>query len=406
MRVCAMRIGYLWVQANGFAGLVQVDGEELNLDKGPRHILAGWPAIVAGRYRQLRRLEEGDYYLHELADINTWLGEGGYDPSYTEIEARWGDPYQGEQLTLSNLVNPGLFDVRNWRALQEARHLLAERITGHASGKLDTNPSTLENQLKMYEQEIVERGWPLRGKESCFLLWELLTEEHQAALQHTPCVQAMRHEHFREELSQSPTREISGMITALRTLSSRSVASDPTEPGQTMELRQESTKTLRAFLERLKLHTAWGLGMEWDQWPRNQRRSLAKRFLIGMTQDDFHHPEIPRDVGYLADHSWLELLDRVDQVDRSQPSRTPRPTDRARGDPSRPASQASPAPLSDRPQQTVFALQQQPTYLPSPLHDAHFAHGNHFIYPIQEQLSPQPRRRRRGEGTGNTADKG
>ena len=37
----SMRTGYMWVQVTGFSGLIRVDGEELNLDKGPKHILAG-----------------------------------------------------------------------------------------------------------------------------------------------------------------------------------------------------------------------------------------------------------------------------------------------------------------------------------------------------------------------------
>ena len=68
------------------------------------------------------------------------------------------------------------------------------RITGHPDGQLDTDPQTLEEQLDMYEREIVKLGWPLRGKESCYLLWELLPEEHQEVLQYAPCIQAMRHE--------------------------------------------------------------------------------------------------------------------------------------------------------------------------------------------------------------------
>ena len=103
----SMRTGYMWVQVTGFSGLIRVDGEELNLDKGPKHILAGWPAIVAGRYWQLRDLEEGEYHLHELADINTWIGGSRYEPSYAEMEAGWGDAYAGEQQILSNLVDPG-----------------------------------------------------------------------------------------------------------------------------------------------------------------------------------------------------------------------------------------------------------------------------------------------------------
>ena len=46
-----MRVGHLWAQVIDFTPFVLVDGEELDLDLGPKHVLAGWPAIVAGRYR-------------------------------------------------------------------------------------------------------------------------------------------------------------------------------------------------------------------------------------------------------------------------------------------------------------------------------------------------------------------
>ena len=213
-----MRIGYMWVQVTPYAGLIRVDGEELNLNKGPKHILAGWPAIVAGRYRQLRDLEQGEYHLHELADINTWIGGGKYEPSYAELEADWGDTYAGEQQILSNPVDPGLFDAGTWRALQEARSILARRITGHPSGELSTNMRTLERQLEAYKREIPKMGWSLQGKESCYLFWKLLSEEHQAALQHTPSIQAMRYEHFGEEIDQVPTRGLSGMVASLKAI--------------------------------------------------------------------------------------------------------------------------------------------------------------------------------------------
>ena len=51
-----MRVGYLWAQVIDFTPFVSVDGEELDLDLGPKHVLAAWPAIVAGRYRQLRNV--------------------------------------------------------------------------------------------------------------------------------------------------------------------------------------------------------------------------------------------------------------------------------------------------------------------------------------------------------------
>ena len=91
-----MRIGYLWAQVIEFTPFVLVDGDEVDLDRGPKHILAAWPAIVAGRYRQTRDVEtgEGPLYKRRLANINAWIGTGGYGPNPAEQEAEWGPLYE------------------------------------------------------------------------------------------------------------------------------------------------------------------------------------------------------------------------------------------------------------------------------------------------------------------------
>ena len=200
-----MRIVYMEEQATPYAGLIQVDGNDLNLARGPRHIQAGWPAIVAGRYQQLREIELGNSPLNELADLNSWINDGKYEPSYAETEAEWGETYEGEPQVLSNPVSTESFDADTWRTLQKAITSLAKDLTSHPSFKLSTNFRTLERQLEAYEREIPEFGWPAQGKESCYVLWELLSEEHQAALRYTPSIQALRHENFQGDIGHSAT---------------------------------------------------------------------------------------------------------------------------------------------------------------------------------------------------------
>ena len=69
-----MRLGYLWAQVIEFTPFILVEGEEVDLDRGPKHIFAAWPAIVAGRYRQMRDVEtgEGPLYKRRLAEILFW----------------------------------------------------------------------------------------------------------------------------------------------------------------------------------------------------------------------------------------------------------------------------------------------------------------------------------------------
>ena len=257
-----MRIAYMWVQVTPYAGLIRVNGGELNLNKGPEHILAGWPAIVAGRYRQLRELEQGEYHLNELADINTWISGGKYESSYTEVETEGRNTYAGKPQVSNNLVDPGLFNIETWEALQEERPSLAWRITGHPRGKLSTDPHTLESQLEAYVREAEEMGWPRQGKENCYLLWELLSEEHQAALKHTPSIQAIRRAGVEGEIGQSLICGLSGMIVSLKNMWATATQS-PAGSYLTTGYHQGPMETMREFAERLHLDFSRDLGMSW-----------------------------------------------------------------------------------------------------------------------------------------------
>ena len=72
-REAGMILGHMWVQAEGFASRIQVDGEKFNPENGPKHILAGFAAIVAGRYRQLQD-KEGAKGMNEVAELNARFG--------------------------------------------------------------------------------------------------------------------------------------------------------------------------------------------------------------------------------------------------------------------------------------------------------------------------------------------
>ena len=86
--------------------------------------------------------------------------------------------------------------------MQKARTIVAEAVTHNRHGQLSMDPKVMEEQLITFE--IIERGWCVQGKESCRILWGLLTDEHRAVLQHITCYQALRHESFTEERIGSP----------------------------------------------------------------------------------------------------------------------------------------------------------------------------------------------------------
>ena len=106
-----MRIAYMKEQATPYADHILVDGHHLDLARGPRHLQAGWPAIVAGRYQQLREVELGNYPLNEWADLDSWINDGRYEPSYAETEAEWGEAYEGETQVLDNPIDAGSFSA-------------------------------------------------------------------------------------------------------------------------------------------------------------------------------------------------------------------------------------------------------------------------------------------------------
>ena len=221
-------------------------------------------------------------------------------------------------------------------------------------------------------------GWPLQGKESCYLFWELLSEEHQAALQHTPSIQALRYEDFEEEIGQSATRGLSGMVIWATT------TQGPAGACLTPEYRQGMTETTREFAERTRLHFIQDLGTSWDQWPRTQRWNLIRKFLGGIHQERYDRLGIYGEEEYLADLSWSELLSGVSWADQSTPQRCHSPW-----------NQTELGPTGDQPQQAVFALNQlpmtppyqpdpqqqltpdwSPQYQTPPMHHAHHEIGN------------------------------
>ena len=79
-------MGQMWVQSDGFANLIKVDGVAFNPAKGAAHILAGLPAIVAGRYRQRRQREEGERGMRALANMEAKFKGLNVRPTSKELD--------------------------------------------------------------------------------------------------------------------------------------------------------------------------------------------------------------------------------------------------------------------------------------------------------------------------------
>ena len=80
------------VLATGFADNLVIDDQPFSSLTGPKHVVVGFAALVAGRYRQEREMEEGKVGLAEVEKIETRFGKDGIRPtsravSYTHLRA-------------------------------------------------------------------------------------------------------------------------------------------------------------------------------------------------------------------------------------------------------------------------------------------------------------------------------
>ena len=138
-----------------------MDGENFNAEKGAEHILAGFTAIVAGRYRQLQEREEGKRGMDEVADLNTRFGGKEFRPTNEEIDLCRDHALEVEQRSPANPVDPSLFTDARWKAMQKAQGPMAEQLTGNKNCTLSMDPNTMERQLVLFKKEVLELGWPV-----------------------------------------------------------------------------------------------------------------------------------------------------------------------------------------------------------------------------------------------------
>ena len=143
-------LGALDAMGTGFAARTQVDRVDWHAGKGPKHLHAGFTAIVAGRYRQLKEVEEGKVGLAEVAEVDARFGEDQLRPSPREIEAS-RDLYAELQHSIpSNPTDKSCFKDEDWKIFLKAHDPLTERLTGQKGGKLaQEDPEKLEAQIKL-----------------------------------------------------------------------------------------------------------------------------------------------------------------------------------------------------------------------------------------------------------------
>ena len=67
----------------------------------------------------------------------------------------------------------------------------------------------------------------------------------------------------------------------------------------------------KAFAERIRLHFAQDLGPDWQHWPAQQRRSLIKKFLVGLTNADYQDQRLNKNEDELQAMTWVDFANHL-----------------------------------------------------------------------------------------------
>merc|ERR1712235_181999 len=136
-------LGQMWVQADGFANLIKVNGVDFKPAKGAAHILAGLPAIIAGRYRQRRQHDEGETGMRTLALMEEKFQGLHVRPTCEEIDLVREHKLEVEERSPDNPISRDLFPDPEWKSVQKGRGIVAEKVTKSKDGSLSLDPARL-----------------------------------------------------------------------------------------------------------------------------------------------------------------------------------------------------------------------------------------------------------------------
>ena len=138
-------------------------------------------------------------------------------PTCEEIDLVREHKLEIEERSPDNPISRKLFTDPDWKSVQKARGIVAEKVTKSKDGTLSLDPTIMEQQLKQFEREVIELGWTVQGKESCRILWSMLHDQHLAVLRHTNCYFSLLAEDFKDESNMPDSSGLSSIVTALRT---------------------------------------------------------------------------------------------------------------------------------------------------------------------------------------------
>merc|ERR1711973_859147 len=307
--------GALNVMAAGFADNLVIDDHPFSASAGPKHIFRGFAALVAGRYRQDSESEEDRRGLAEVAKMDARYGEDGARPTAREIDACIDHRTELNYKRPPNPVGKHVFG-EGWKAFIKARDAVIEKTVGKKGGVLDyKNPQRMLDQMENLEKEIEGQGWDLQGPEICRVVWDILPIHMRKVLKETKIYRALLAKDFKDDDLQIPASRYSGLATALwENFGGR--GSHSLGSSMTQDYKQGPMETNLAFAERIRFHMAKDLGSNWSEWHPTQRTNLARRFVEGMTDEDYRTQTVPKSETTIRNLSWSEftaLLMKADE---------------------------------------------------------------------------------------------
>merc|ERR1712102_96997 len=299
------------VLATGFADNLVIDGKPFAADDGPKHILAGFTALVAGRYRQEREMEEGKVGMEEVAKMESRFGKDGLRPTPREVSMCIDHQEQLEKKRPRNPTNSEAFAEGRWKTFSKIRDSLIEKTTGKKGGLLDdSDPRIWYKQIEVLEMEIEGQGWDLQGPEICRVLWDMLPLDWRTVLKETKAYKSLLKEDFKDAGAQVVTSRYTGLVTAIyENFGNRGMHEYSTSI--TANYRQGELETTYAFAERIRSSFSKDLGAQWHVWPDAMRAAYARKFVQGLTEEDYKSQLVPNAERVIERLSWEDFTAKL-----------------------------------------------------------------------------------------------
>merc|ERR1711951_287031 len=117
-------------------------------------------------------------------------------------------------------------------------------------------------------------------------------------------------EDFKDTGPQVVTSRYTGLVTAIyENFGNRGMHEYGTS--LTTDYRQEELETTYAFAERIRSSFAKDLGAQWHEWPDPMRAAYARKFVSGLTEEDYKSQLVPTAERVIKRLSWEDFTAKL-----------------------------------------------------------------------------------------------